>query len=385
MKTIPFLFISAILSISAAEYQVKLNAVPGDEQVYFLDLSKIKADSSTFRLTTPAGQTVPFSFDMRIESPDFSRKIQPDGFRTWSAAPAEQNRFLTPGWLSFKSVKGARQYIFTFRDGMERTLERPNPAVRAWWIEQSCNQGFQNTALLYCKKDQLTPLPEGGRKITGVIRFRQKGMPLTAKAAGRRILGLLRVSGKPGNYNFSIQYRSAPYPNAAALNPNFKLTEEKPTDICVEGMIAKNPEKAVRSLAYPVWISAAKQELTLYSLRVQLPPHMQEITVLLPTDILNAGDSVRLQAAGLDRENILPFVSGGIRGYSVGAAAGKISIVWRLLDTRGKTMRSGTDILSAGQLKPGKYTLETKLMANENVLRIQTFPILIQQGPFTGH
>ena len=42
-------------------------------------------------------------------------------------------------------------------------------------------------------------------------------------------------------------------------------------------------------------------------------------------------------------------------------------------------------MLSAGQLKPGKYTLETKLMANGNVLRIQTFPILIQQGPFANH
>ena len=385
MKTTLFFLISAILSISAAEYQVKLNAVPGDEQVFFLDLSKIKADSSTFRLTTPDGQTVPFSFDMRIESPAFSRKIQPDGFRTWSAAPAEHNRFLTPGWLSFKSVKGIREYIFTFRDGAEQTQERPNPAVRAWWIEQSCNPGFRNPSLLYFKKDQLTPLPEGGRKITGVIRFRQKGMPLTSKAAGRRILGLLRLSGKPGTYNFSVQYRSAPYPNAAALNPNFKLTDEKPTDICVEGMIVKNPEKAVRSPAYPVWISAGKQALTLYSLRVQLPPPGQEITVLVPTDILNVGDTVRLQAAGQDRENILPFVSGGIRGYSVGTVDGKISIAWRLLDTRGKTMLSGTDILSAGQLKPGKYTLETQLMANGNVLRIQTFPILIQQGPFAGH
>lgn len=382
MKTIPLLFISAILSIGAAEYQVKLNAVPGDEQVFFLDLAKTGADSSTFRLTTPNGQTVPFSFDMKIGSPAFNGKIQPDGFRTWSAAPAEQNRFLTPGWLSFKSVRGIRQYIFTFRDGAEKTLERPNPTVRAWWIEQSCNPGFRNSALLYCKKDQLTPLPDGGRKITGVIRFRQKGMPLTAKAAGRRILGLLRVSGKPGSYNFSVQYRSAPYPNAAALNPNFKLTDEKPTDICVEGMIVKNPEKAVRSLAYPVWISAGKQSLTLYSLRIQLPPPMQEITALVPTDILNVGDTVKLQAAGQDRENILPFVSGGIRGYSVGAVAGKISIGWRLLDPCGKTVRSGTDILSAGQLKPGKYTLETKLMANGNVLRIQTFPILIQQGPF---
>ena len=107
--------------------------------------------------------------------------------------------------------------------------------------------------------------------------------------------------------------------------------------------------------------------------------------MLVPADILNVGDTVRLQATGQDRENILPFVSGGIRGYSVGAVTGKISIGWRLLDFRRKTVLSGTDMLSAGQLKPGKYTLETKLMANGNVLRIQTFPILIQQGPFANH
>ncbi|MBR7103725.1 MAG: hypothetical protein IKC65_02175 [Lentisphaeria bacterium] len=381
MKILPFLF--AFSALCAAEYKVILPAGPGPEQIYFLDLDKTGADSSSFKLTTAAGNELPFSFDMRLLDPDMKGRKSPDGYRTWSTAPAKENRFCKPGWLSFKSVPGAEKYIFTFRDGAEETVARPDPAVRAWWIELSKAPQFKNLKMLYFKKGDLTPLPEGGYRATGIIRFRKNGFDLDPRGAGRRILGWMRLRSPGGRHHFSVQYRNETSRQAAALTPYFTLPPNEIVDLAVVGIVCKDPAQVIRSRGYAVWISVAKNSsLDLFDFRVQLPPLAQEPAVRMNSSIFNADDEISFFPTGLENENIFPFVSGKIKGFRVGSVTGKISVAARLLDQKGRVLLSGKDKIHLRKIEPGLYTVEVSLLADGMLLKKQLMPITVQQGPF---
>lgn len=376
-------FLASALTLAAREYRVPLEPLPGEDQIFFLDLEAIKADSATFKLTTEDGRDVPFSFDMRIMSPDFKNLKQADGFRTWSTAPASENRFLKPGWLSFKRIPGAKRYVFSFHDGANTTEARPNPAVRAWWIELSNNPDFKDVSMLYFKKEHVSQLPDGGVKTTDLLRFRAKGMNLDPRGAGRRILGCMRVSGSEGKHHFSVQYRNAHNNNAAALNLNFILSNTEQTDVCAEGTVSKQAETAIRNKNFPVYISPAKDGfLNLKSFHVQLPPRDNELKVVIPSSLLNIGDTLVLRAIGLGAENILPFTSDSIKGFRVGSIDGKLIIESRLLDKSGNELLTGMSTIALNGIKAGQYTLEAKLYNDGAILNETRLPVTIQQGPF---
>ena len=100
-----------LLFLEAKEYTVELDAVPGEDQIFFLDLRGTGADSSTFRLTAPDGRPVRFSFDMALSRVVVEGQFQSpvNGYYSKEFAPASERRFENPGFLSFKAVPGAKK------------------------------------------------------------------------------------------------------------------------------------------------------------------------------------------------------------------------------------------------------------------------------------
>ena len=84
-----------LLFCGAKEYTVELPAAPGMEQIFFLDLKDLKADSSTFSVTTPEGKKVPFSFDMQLQrsGTEGQYKSSVNGFYSKEWAPASEKKF----------------------------------------------------------------------------------------------------------------------------------------------------------------------------------------------------------------------------------------------------------------------------------------------------
>jgi len=377
-----FCFLVA-LTLSAADYAVELISVPGEDQVYFLDLAGTGADSSTFKVTTPDGKEVLFSFDMRIALPVKPGQYQPppDGFYSKEISPASQNRFRQPGWLSFKQVPGVKKYLFTFTDGAKTTDARPNPSVRTWWIEIVCDPEFTELENLNCYNGTLKKLEKGGFEADRTVRWDSRILKFDNRAKGRRIVGLLRCQGD-GEHYYTISFPSAVPNRSTAIMNYFKLVPGVETEICGEGIIA-NPKEDLLLKGRAGTFEYIKKTTRVMSLNVQLPPSESKVGVKLKSDLLNVNDTVEFEPFGLGYENILPFTSGGIAGYRVGCWTGKPEIHYQLLDCKGKTVISGSGLkFKLNGVDEGKYMLELELLADGNPVCKQNISLDIQSGPF---
>ena len=114
---------------------VTLELPASGQETYFFALKEAKAMSSTFELRTPSGESVPFSFDPRVDFPEGEIRPPMDGWYSKKSAPAGEDRFRRFGWLSFRAPDGVSKCLFSFETGDGECVARPNPAARPDWVE----------------------------------------------------------------------------------------------------------------------------------------------------------------------------------------------------------------------------------------------------------
>lgn len=379
--------VSAALFCCGKEYTVELLPVPGEEQIFFLDLAGKGADSATFQLTTSEGRKVPFSFDMRISREEKKGKFLSavNGYYSKEAAPAAERRFERPGFLSFRSVPGAEKYIFKFKDGAKETKARPDPAVRGWWIELMRDPFLTRSRYISGRKDRYKMLPGGGVEFTYPIRLLRTGVRLDSRIDGRRIFALMRCTG-PFSY-FSVLLKNGVWPRHSAIACYFSPRPGVMQDICSEGILgAKDAHIGIhhqRNKRFIVNTEYVKGPAVIKAFHLQLPPIGRDPGVKLDSDLFNTGDTVRIRTFGGQSESAIPFESGSVKGLRYGNWTGKMEISGTLTDGKNKVYRRirGSELSLAG-IKPGDYKLTVTLTINGRFALKQLFPLQVQPAPF---
>lgn len=371
----------SVFCCGAKEYTVELPAVPGSEQIFFLDLAGKGADSGTFQLTTPDGRQVPFSFDMRIE-----RKVEKgkflsavNGFYSKQMAPSAENRFESPGFLSFKSVPGVKKYIFKFKDGAKKTLARPNPKVRGWWIEVMRDPLFTTARYIRGKKGTFKILPGGGLEFSRPFRITHAATTADQRISGRRIFALVRCKG-PFGY-FGINWKNGVWDKTTVISCYFPHSIDRFQDVCAEGLLASKDVFGKRTHFWHCYY--VKEPCIIKAFHVQLPPVGRDLGVKLLSDLFYSDDMVEIFPFGGTGEAAVAFESGGIKGARYGVWKGQTGVSAVLTDARGRKLRTvrGRKFSLAG-IAPGNYTLDVTLTLDGHFGMKKSFPVRVLATPF---
>ena len=382
-KTLIFLLVccAGAFLCTAREYTVKLLAVPGEEQIFFLDLRNTGADSSTFSLTTPDGKKIPFSFDMQLCRVQDKGKYQSsvNGYYSKAVAPSSEKKFEIPGFLSFKAVPGVKEYIFKFQDGAKETLSRPDPGVRGWWIEIMRDPELKNPRYIKGRKGHYKVLPQGGVECTSSFRIPRAATTADKRIAGRRIFALVRCQG-PVSY-FTIDLKNGVWDRTSAIACYFPPSPEVMQDICAEGLLASENVFPKRNFFWRC--EYVKGPSTFKGIHVQLPPMGREMGVALDSDLFNTGDVIEIKPYGGKGESGIPFESGSVKGVRYGIWTGATEVNYTLCDASGKVSLKGKGKkIHLDRIKEGTYTLTLRLYLDGVFAMKKEFSIKIQPSPF---
>ena len=382
-KTLIFLLVccAGAFLCTAREYTVKLQAVPGEEQIFFLDLRHTGADSSTFSLTTPDGKKIPFSFDMQLCRVQDKGKYQSsvNGYYSKAVAPSSEKKFEIPGFLSFKAVPGVKEYIFKFKDGAKETLSRPDPGVRGWWIEIMRDPELKNPRYIKGRKGHYKVLPQGGVECTSSFRIPRAATTADKRIAGRRIFALVRCQG-PVSY-FTIDLKNGVWDRTSAIACYFPPSPEVMQDICAEGLLASENVFPKRNFFWRC--EYVKGPSTFKRIHVQLPPIGREMGASIDSDLYNEGDVINIKPYGGSGESAIPFESGSIKGMRYGVWQGEVDLVFELKNSAGKTLLKGKgNTLSLKKVKPGSYVLTVDIYLGGTFAMQKKFPLQVQISPF---
>lgn len=371
-----------LLFCGAKEYTVELPAAPGTEQIFFLDLQDLKADSSTFSVTTPEGKKVPFSFDMQLQrsGTEGQYKSSVNGFYSKEWAPASEKKFEVPGYLSFRGVPGVKKYFFKFKDGAKETLSRPDPAVRGWWIELLRDPYLKNPASVTGRKGYYKMLPGGGVEFTYPIRIPRRASAADERIAGRRIFTLVRAKGAFGYFN--IPLKNGVWDITSVISCYIPHSPDRFQDTCAEGLLAIK-DLFARS-RNNIWQSEyVKGPSVLKELHMQLPPLGREMGVTLDSDLFNTGDVIEIKPYGGKGESGIPFESGSVKGVRYGIWTGATEVNYTLCDASGKVSLKGKGKkIHLDRIKEGTYTLTIRLYLDGVFAMKKEFSIKIQPSPF---
>jgi len=386
IRTTALLLLLAAVILPAAEYRIELPAGGGKDAVYFLDFSRFPADSASFRLTTSAGQDIPFSFDWRLVPAPLKPGARPDGFYSKAQAPASAKRFAVPGWLSFAAVPGAAFYEFSFQEGAEAPRPRPNPAVRAWWIEVMRDPDLRDLKHLAYPKDTVKVLARG-IEFQRSFSWRLSALQVDERCQGRRIVALLTAMGQDTSF-YALPFPNAVITQVGAIHPYLKLTPGVETDVCTQGLIANRPGEIFRGSRAMFHI--AKPPLVIYSHHVQLPPQDHSVDLRLASTLVNLGDTLQVVPSGLQQETLYPlrFALPGNRvlpASRLDVWGDDYDVAVRLLTLKGEVRQSYPALtFKLTGVEPGEYVLEAALLSRrhnpEPIIR-KEFALTVQQGP----
>ena len=367
--------------LMATLFTVKLPCGEGGQETYFLPLDEVKADVSSMTLRTDAGADVPFSFDARIdipERPGFIRKPV-DGYYSSYSYPLAEDACRRYGWLSFRTPKGARSVDLVFSTGNGRICERPNPAVRTWWVDLLRN-------------------PFVADETKGVLLDRTVNIPPgdfgdISRLAGRRFVTLLGAEAPEGTPESS--FYCIRIPGAAGTTPNVNAhyfgISKLGNDIITEGFVKvggvtdflDRRSAAVLSPSYRA--KPSKEPLLVRRFRLQSAPCVRLSGAKLASDLFNVGDFVDIRLPKTRGDLLVPFEDGGIRGERVVTLApdARIDVETELLDREGKVVKSGSGMtFSLAGISPGRYDLTVTLSSGGIPLSKSAIPVGIQRGPW---
>ena len=367
--------------LMATVFAVKLPCGEGGQETYFLPLDEVKADVASMTLRTAAGEDVPFSFDARIdipERPGFVRKPV-DGYYSSYSYPLAEDACRRYGWLSFRAPKGAKSLELRFSTGTGRICERPDPAVRTWWVD-------------------LLRKPFVADETKGVLLDRTVNIPPgdfadISQLAGRRFVTLFGAEAPEGTPESS--FYCIRIPSAAGTTPNVNAhyfgISKAGNDVITEGFVKVGvvPEfldrrsAAVLSPSYRA--RPSKEPLLVRRFRLQSAPCVRLSGAKLASDLFNVGDLVDIRLPKSRGDVLVPFEADGIRGERVVTLApdARIDVAAVLLDREGRAVKSGTGMtFSLAGVRPGRYDLAVALSSGGVALSESAIPVGIQRGPW---
>ena len=362
----------------AALTTVKLPVAGGAQETFFLPFDSVAADTSTITLKTADGRDVPFSLDARLGFPNDGRYRPPaDGYKSVESAPAKEGRFRRLGWLSFRAPDGVDELVLAFKTAQGKAVERPNPAVRTWWVSL------------------IDPAVKCPPELCGHWVIPAQGLPPSEKLAGRRFLASVVTMALKEIPRHS--YLGVRIPNASRSRKNLIAmgfaSGHEPVESIADSVVAEDARGFVDAKR-PVELSSCYSSdaslregrpLRIDDIRFQSPPWFRAASALRPTcDLYNAGDVIRVKRPALEGEFLADFRSSALSGERVmeGVAPSEAKTALALVDGKGRVVRKVRgEILSTDGVEPGNYTLVAALRARSLEIARTRTAVEIQPAP----
>ena len=364
----------------AALTTVKLPVAGGAQETFFLPFDSVSADTSTIALKTADGRDVPFSLDMRLGFPRDGKYRPPaDGYRSVESAPAKEGKYRRLGWLSFRAPDGVEELTLTFKTAQGKAVERPNPAVRTWWVSL-----IDPAARAKCP-------PE----LCGHWVVPAQGLPPLEKLAGRRFLASVVTMALKEIPRHS--YLGVRIPNASRSRKNLIAmgfsSGHEPVESIADSVVAEDAKDFVDAKR-PVELSSCYSSdaslregrpLRIDDIRFQSPPWFRAASSLRPAcDLYNAGDVIRIKTPALEGEFLADFHSPAFSGERVmeGVAASEVKTAVALVDAKGCVVRKARgETLATDGVAPGCYILVAALRAGSLEIARTRTAVEVQPAP----
>lgn len=378
-------------SLHSAEQKLDLT-VPdtNSNATFFLDFSKIKADSATFKLKTKDGVDVPFSFDW---SYDRASNLKPK--LTWYtySFPRSEGKLSRPGWLSFKCLPGVHNYVFSFQDGGNSLpAPRPNPEVRTWWIDLIRNP-FINSYKGYSiyPKTNTSILKDGGLQFNGNITlFLDDNILKDKRLQGRRLICHLVIEADSSTKGKG-QLLCMPVKGVLkqkrqeGLSYTFYTEGGKPYEVLAETVLENTPDFLYKK-KFATYLKASGK---LYEFHLSSPPQLKQLQMNVNNTVFQPGDQLTVKLpTGSSEEFLAPLefkLSNGsiLSGGRVGRLEKNLTPSIEIISKDGaKTLQHSNSLSFAlGQVPAGDYIVKVKLLdAQKQEITSQNIPIKVTGG-----
>jgi len=297
-----------------------------ENAVFFMDLPKLgkllggAVDAASMRLVARgSGAAVPFSLDWRLgeRPPEPGEYVRPITGYTGEKFPVAEGKLRRLGYLLFRPVAVETRYGLYFNVSRDaRALrERPDPAVRAWWVEAVADPCFRVDNNRDGKPDLYGWFPRAGKDRNkwsivpradgttclqvfctgeGSLRSQPGLLSFDRKVTGRRIVYYQHLYAEQELAGRSI---SITLPNAlregrasAVLYYFGKIPPKQWQELCIEGRVRSGPETPVGDMQNtyngPCFIGET---------HLQFPPDRPGNAVIgCDSDVAQPGDDITL-------------------------------------------------------------------------------------------
>lgn len=333
------------LAVRAETVRVELDCRGGERETYFLDLSAWKGRLSAFRLMDEAGRPVPFSFDARLGRPVVEGvwMCEPDGFYAKASAPASDDAFRQPGYVTFRAPAGTERCTLAFEVGEKDELPPSDPGLRPWWIE-----------LL---RPGLAFKPGKG------VRFEPRDIDGgRVRTAGRRLTALVRASsaGGGGRIHFGVALPNAMPRPPDALNFYFDVPEGT-FDFVGEGCVRTGASAYTRRFAGDCGPTGPAEGLGIESASLQSAPGERVAGAAPLSDIWYCGDIIRFTVPQPKGEAMFASESGGVHFERAYAPKGPLGVRAELRRGTRRVAEGCGELRLDPSIGVGRYVLVTWL------------------------
>ena len=360
----------------SSTYTVHLPCAAGALETYYLDLDAAKADATTLALTDDKGRAVPFSLNERLTLPRPASgvNIAPDGRFSHERALAEEDRFRSFGWFSFRAPEGATSCTLTFKGGADRKLgPAGDPTLRPWWVATVASRRAKyipaNKWWAVSPEDMPDLSQSGGRAFHTWIRLSAPDLPDGTPQQAR----FWSESDVPGFYQM-----------ARCATAYMELIDGRTYDSCCVGRVRMGAADKIAQRVKQVLLVLPYELKTIdvKAVQMEFPPESAFVGLVPATDQYIPGDTLRYKPLPDPmRETLVAFEDGGVRGERVvvpGAAFKANSV---LTDEKGNVAKDWMGFEMVVDVPPGAYRLESTLFAGKTPFMHTTHEIRVLQSP----
>ena len=360
----------------SSTYAVHLPCVGGTLETYYLDLDAAKADAATLALTDDKGRAVPFTLNERLTLPRPASgvNIAPDGKFSHERALAEEDRFRSFGWFSFRAPEGATSCTLTFNGGAARKLEPVgDPGLRPWWVAAVASRRAK-----FLPKDKWWAVSP-------------KDMPDLSQSGGRAFYTWIRLSapdlpgGKPQHARFwSESDVPGAFQMARCATGYMELIDGRIYDSCCVGRVRMGAADKIAQRVKQILLVLPYElkEIDVKAVQMEFPPESAFAGLVPVTDQYIPGDTLRYNPLPDPmRETLVAFNDGGVRGERVVVPGAEFKASSVLTDEKGNVAKGWKGFETVVDVPPGAYRLESTLFAGKKPFMHTTHEIRVLQSP----
>lgn len=372
---------------------------PGEQEVWFIDLSKITIQAGSLQLVTDAGVPVPFSLDKRYVPVQTKGKtvLPPDGYNTSYFQKLENNTLEHLGYISFKNPKGCKNLYLKFVPGKAKITVQTNPKVRAWWIELFKDPFFQKKlgnpyygvsydSAIKNKNNVIIMQNSKNPKYKPTVFFGLDILDFRKELAGRYVNAVVIAEKKQNEFgNLIFDLPNGQLPKISCIAMNMKKAPGGKFIGLTEGIVAEGkPMHGKRSWSNITMPVGSK----VYELHLQSSPTSQKIALRPQSTRVNAGDLLKVQKVNFGKNVMQPcFVSFDNRQIPAlhEIPAGKqLQCALELADKQGKVIASSkTEQIRIPKTAAGEYSLRMKITDAGGIgISAETLKIQVQKSPW---